>query len=448
MSEFGKTVFISYRRSVSRFLARSIFNSLRENGYDVFLDIESINAGEFKEIILQQISARMHFIVVLTEGSVERCLEPDDWLRREIEHAIKMQRNIVPITFDKFEFNDNRAYLTGDLSVLPQYNALPLYDSYFDEGMNKLIHRFLIPKDRIKKEAITSEANAIVERRLSIIENSPSPTKEQLSSERYFERAYSKHQAGNLEQAIEDYSRAIELSDDYIEAIYQRALAFEGLDQYEDALGDYNRVLELEPKMLRAIKSRGILRIKLDQTDEGIQDLMEASEVQYSIDASNLQKPDITDRERRLNPQSRPAALLLTRSAFKQIHEVLQRQITQTGSDFIGLTDSDGNIVSFAGTLGDYDLQLLASKLSKGTAAQDSLASLVNAKEFFATYYEAEAATIYLLKFNLKIPVTLVVISKPIVKVGMIMLFSKRSASLIDQILQNIPSPRRLPKLD
>jgi hypothetical protein len=42
-----KTVFISYRRSASRYIARAVFEHLRAQGYDAFLDVESIDAGDF-----------------------------------------------------------------------------------------------------------------------------------------------------------------------------------------------------------------------------------------------------------------------------------------------------------------------------------------------------------------------------------------------------------------
>jgi len=57
---------------------------LRQHGYDVFMDVESIDSGQFETIILDQIAARAHFLVILTHGTLERCQEPNDWLRREI----------------------------------------------------------------------------------------------------------------------------------------------------------------------------------------------------------------------------------------------------------------------------------------------------------------------------------------------------------------------------
>src|SRR5262249_46947926 len=93
----NKTIFISYRRAVSSFHARAIFERLNRSRYDGFMDVENINSGTFDTIILNQIAARVHFLVVLTPGTLERCSESGDWLRREIEHALDLKRNIVPI---------------------------------------------------------------------------------------------------------------------------------------------------------------------------------------------------------------------------------------------------------------------------------------------------------------------------------------------------------------
>jgi TIR domain len=112
------TVFLSYRRKTSFYIALAIFENLRQHKYDVFLDVESIDSGQFGAIILNQIAARAHFLVILTPGTLEGCQEPDDWLRREIECAIELERNVVPILANGFCFDDNaRVHLTGKLHI-------------------------------------------------------------------------------------------------------------------------------------------------------------------------------------------------------------------------------------------------------------------------------------------------------------------------------------------
>ena len=137
-----KTVFISYRR-VDSFIAQLVFHHLSSNGFDVFLDSYNIDSGSFERVILTQIAARAHFIIILTPHALERCIEPTDWLRREIEHALEIKRNIIPLMFQSFSFDHSNQYLTGDLSTLREYNELAVHYDYFEEAMDRLQNRFL-----------------------------------------------------------------------------------------------------------------------------------------------------------------------------------------------------------------------------------------------------------------------------------------------------------------
>ena len=76
MKQVEKTVFISYRRTNVRW-ALSIFQNLTHLGYDVFFDFHGIASGDFERVILANIKARAHFLVLLTPSSLERCGDPD-----------------------------------------------------------------------------------------------------------------------------------------------------------------------------------------------------------------------------------------------------------------------------------------------------------------------------------------------------------------------------------
>jgi hypothetical protein len=146
-----KTVFISYRRT-NAFMALAIFKDLTAHGYDVFFDYTSIASGDFEQIIIANIKARAHFIVVLTPTALERCSEPGDWLRREIETALQFRRNIIPLLFDGFDFGNPSiaSQLSGGLANLKKYNALRVPTEYFDAAMQRLRQDYLnIPLDAV-----------------------------------------------------------------------------------------------------------------------------------------------------------------------------------------------------------------------------------------------------------------------------------------------------------
>jgi hypothetical protein len=139
-----KTVFISYRRKNLPW-ALLVYKDLSTNGFDVFFDYESIASGDFEKIIISNIKARAHFLVILTPSALDRCNQPGDWLRREIETAISEKRNIVPLFFEGFKYSDPSIsrHLTGDLKMIKKYNGLDVPDGYFDEAMEKLRTKFL-----------------------------------------------------------------------------------------------------------------------------------------------------------------------------------------------------------------------------------------------------------------------------------------------------------------
>jgi TIR domain-containing protein len=152
MSRPKTEIFLSYRRSLSNWVARAVYQVLREKDYDVFMDVESIDSGEFLPVILHQIEARPHFLVVLTPGSLERTVNEGDWLHREIEHALHCKRNVVPLmaqgfTFEAEEKKLPQKELPGKLNQLKQYNGINIHDHYFEAGMQKLANRFL--KERV-----------------------------------------------------------------------------------------------------------------------------------------------------------------------------------------------------------------------------------------------------------------------------------------------------------
>ena len=144
MAREQNTVFISYRRTDVSW-ALLVYHYLTEKGYDVFFDYTSIPSGDFEQIIISNIKARAHFLVILTPTALDRCSNPGDWLRREIETAIREKRNVIPMFFDEFRFDTPSVEksLTGQLALLEKYNGLEVPASYFDAAMQRLCDRYL-----------------------------------------------------------------------------------------------------------------------------------------------------------------------------------------------------------------------------------------------------------------------------------------------------------------
>jgi DNA-binding response OmpR family regulator len=153
------------------------------------------------------------------------------------------------------------------------------------------------------------------------------------------------------------------------------------------------------------------------------------------------------DRARRLDPRTRPAALMLRRHHFTMINQELNRLLSHVKASFVGLMDGEGNMIGAAGTLEDYDLQLLSQALNMDQTAQRSLATLLEESKFHSTFFEGDNNGVYIIEFGTPFTVSLAVICGSDVKTGMVWLYSKRTAAIIDEIFKGLPQPRALPRL-
>jgi TIR domain len=175
MGRIEKTVSLSYRRTDISW-ALNIFQSLTQHGFDVFFDYTGIASGDFESVILENIRARAHFLVLLTPSALDRCDDPDDLFRREIEAALASQRNIVPIMLEGFSFDSHTIakQLTGKLRVLKKYNGLNMPKDYFFEAMDRLRGRYLrVPLEEVLHPASTASRRAADEQKAAVEESLP-----------------------------------------------------------------------------------------------------------------------------------------------------------------------------------------------------------------------------------------------------------------------------------
>jgi serine/threonine protein phosphatase PrpC/tetratricopeptide (TPR) repeat protein len=293
MMQPEKTVFISYRRNVSAFIARAVFLDLRAKGWDVFMDVESIDSGEFESVILTQIAARTHFVLILTQGTLDRCTSEDDWLRREIELAIDLKRNVVPIVIGDFKMEQGQQFLTGKLSRLARFNAIDVPHTYFEAAMEKLTHRFLKPPTQPALTSPSPEQQQIAEERLRPLVEAPPPTRSELSAEEHFVRGLAQHDAKDMSGALAAYTKAIELNPQYYRPLYNRALLYHQQKQYDEAIADYGRAIGVRPDYAKAFDNRGVAWFEKGQTQLALQDYDRALAIQADYALAFLHRANV-----------------------------------------------------------------------------------------------------------------------------------------------------------
>jgi tetratricopeptide (TPR) repeat protein len=267
-----KTVFISYRRT-NAMTARAVYQDLTHHGYDCFMDFQSIDSGAFDQIILRQIAARAHFILILTPSAMERCIEPGDWLRREIEEAMQLKRNLVPLMFEDFNFSPVQKYLVGDyLPLLSKYNGIRFPVDYFEEAMARLRTRHLnVPLEMVIHPTLAADRAAVAEQQNEIAAQ-PAVTTEQLSAEASFERANRAYESKDYDQAIADYDAAIRLNPQYTAAYFNRGTARRVKNDLTGAIADYDTAIRLDPQYAPTYNNRGFARQTKGDLDGAIAD--------------------------------------------------------------------------------------------------------------------------------------------------------------------------------
>lgn len=153
------TIFVSYRRTdlngknSGTHIARTIKQHLEISGYEdqVFFDYCELSDDEFENIILSEIRGCKVFILVLTNDTMHRCVNDDDWVSREILEAAKHNVKIVPIEVDNL-FNGYPKDMISDLDIIKRLQHSKVHmDSSFENDMNAIIKARIAPVIKPRK---------------------------------------------------------------------------------------------------------------------------------------------------------------------------------------------------------------------------------------------------------------------------------------------------------
>lgn len=134
----SEQIFVSYRRDGGDITAKLICEALKNLGYTVFYDYDSLNGGYFDSRILDSIEGCNDFVLVLPPDSLDRCVNEDDWVRQEIRHALKHKKNIIPILLPGFAFPKN---MPADIADIARFNGVQFVMAYFDGVIDAVVDR-------------------------------------------------------------------------------------------------------------------------------------------------------------------------------------------------------------------------------------------------------------------------------------------------------------------
>jgi tetratricopeptide (TPR) repeat protein len=95
----------------------------------------------------------------------------------------------------------------------------------------------------------------------------------------YFNRAVSYHSLDNTAAAIKDYDRSIQLNPDLVDAYYNRGILKYDAGDFEGTISDFSKVVEIDPKNAQAFVIRGHANMERGNKKAGCKDWLNASKL-------------------------------------------------------------------------------------------------------------------------------------------------------------------------
>jgi tetratricopeptide (TPR) repeat protein len=107
-------------------------------------------------------------------------------------------------------------------------------------------------------------------------------------AEAYNSRGITYRDKNEYELAIEDYNKAIEINPQYAEAFNNRGNAYEGKGEYDQAISNYNTAIEINPEYAKAYSNRAITYYYKGEYNKAWDDIHMAQNLGYQIQPNFL----------------------------------------------------------------------------------------------------------------------------------------------------------------
>lgn len=134
-------IFISYRRSSSQDFVARLYEKLAPivEGH-IFWDTVSMRPGPFPEQIRTTIEHCQILLSIVQPGAIDtdRILQSDDWVRQEIEIALRTGKHIIPVFVDGYLPAEYQ--LPTSIRPLLSMHGIDFNRADFDSSIIRLIH--------------------------------------------------------------------------------------------------------------------------------------------------------------------------------------------------------------------------------------------------------------------------------------------------------------------
>jgi len=142
-----RDVFISYRRDGGSTVARMLAEILKSRGVSVFFDVETLESGDFTQQIVDHIKGADKLVLIVSPLVFDRCQNEDDWVRKEIELALSINKTIIPVFVNGVSgFPDD---LPQSISQITKNNGIFLGHDNYEDSILSLISQIKTRKDQM-----------------------------------------------------------------------------------------------------------------------------------------------------------------------------------------------------------------------------------------------------------------------------------------------------------
>ncbi len=269
----GKTALLDFSKNIYIALFFACNGNFDENGRVILfersglikstgIDYDQIE----KEIKKEKDEAKHTYILISPTGKSPRvifqssifvhtprgCLEESRYEIIEIKNDLK--KPLLDYLSKYFNINTETIYNDIQGFISDQYNHPAAKIAFYEGNANVTLEKY--------EEAIEDYTRAI--------DLNPQ------YAEAYNNRGIANRHLVKFEEAIEDYNKAIKLNPQLVTPYYNRGTAKATLGKRQEAIEDYNKVIKLNPKYVEAYYERGLANHALGKHEEAIEDYTEA----------------------------------------------------------------------------------------------------------------------------------------------------------------------------
>ena len=129
-------VYITFRQTtISTFVSVWIQKMLGSEGIECKTGFDRLRIGRFPEALIQTIEKCADVIVIITPDTWGRSDDENCWMAKEIELAILLEKNIIPVVIDDHAWYKK---LPRNIKQLACFQALICHSDYLEASLNRL----------------------------------------------------------------------------------------------------------------------------------------------------------------------------------------------------------------------------------------------------------------------------------------------------------------------